>query len=676
MIEKRKSGEDRRQEKREVEARTRFLQSLIDSIALPVMVVDGSFRARFINEEFKTLAGRNEKAEGRRDHCYRLAFGYNQSCGELGYNCPLHEVLAERRPATVTHACRQPSGEAKYFEITASPLLDEEGGLVGVVESIRDITAGKKAEEVSRRDYDLLEKRVAEHTAELMRTNDALLREIEERKWAEEELIKAKEEADLIYRVIPSAIFTVDMNQHITSWNDKAEEVTGYRREEVIGKKCNVFALRPCTARCGLFSDRVDMPMVGKKCEIRTKEGSVRIVSKNADLLHDAAGQVVGGIESFEDITDRTRVEVMLRAEHDKLKSMLSALSQGMHILNRDFVIEYQNEVLIEAFGDKIGHKCYTVYKQLDRPCEVCRMQDAIRTGEIQRTELLMANGRYYEQSYAPFRDLDGERKALILLRDITEEKAFQAETMRAGQLAAIGELAAGVAHEINNPINGIINYAQVLLDQQEADGSGGEILDRIIQEGERISAIVRNLLAFARQDNEETEVVTIDRLLDDSLALIKHQLLKDGIQLAVHVADGLPPIGANAKELQQVFLNLLSNARYALNQRYPARNDNKKLEIRSRLVVLDKQPYVRTTVTDYGTGIQEEIVDHIFKPFYSLKKPGEGTGLGLSISHGLVKDFNGFLRVESRIGEYTTMTVDLPAAGEEIQAPQGRGEP
>jgi signal transduction histidine kinase len=290
-------------------------------------------------------------------------------------------------------------------------------------------------------------------------------------------------------------------------------------------------------------------------------------------------------------------------------------------------------------------------------------MREAIQTGEIQRTELLMANGRYYEQSYAPFRDIDGQVKALILLRDISEEKAFQAETMRAGQLAAIGELAAGVAHEINNPINGIINYAQILLDEQAADGPAGEILGRIIREGERISAIVRNLLSFARQDNEEMEEVAIGPVLDDSLALLKHQLLKDGIQLAVHIADGLPSVRANPQQLQQVFLNLLSNARYALNQRYPGRSDDKKLEIRSSLVRVDKRPYVRTTVTDYGTGIPPESINNIFKPFYSMKKPGEGTGLGLSISHGLVKDSNGFLWVDSQVDRYTTMAVDLPAS-------------
>ncbi|MFA6283784.1 MAG: ATP-binding protein, partial [Desulfurivibrionaceae bacterium] len=244
------------------------------------------------------------------------------------------------------------------------------------------------------------------------------------------------------------------------------------------------------------------------------------------------------------------------------------------------------------------------------------------------------------------------------------------AETMRAGPLASIGELAAGVAHEINNPINGIINYAQVLLDDSSQVSLEGEahhpvqreMLDRIIKEGERIAYIVRNLLFFARQREEEAEVVAIEAIIHDSLSLIKHQLQKDGVIIHTDISEGLPAIKVHPQQLQQVFLNLLSNARYALNQRYPGRDPGKKVEIRCRSVQSQGRTKVRTEITDYGAGIPPELLTQIFEPFFSSKKPGEGTGLGLSISAGLVRDFKGELRVESVLGEHTTMTVDLPA--------------
>ena len=478
-------------------------------------------------------------------------------------------------------------------------------------------------------------------------------------------------QAELTLRVIPSAALSLDLDGKITSWNNKAERVTGFSRKEVLGRSCEIFVLPPCSQECTSFVDDQGKALVGKICQIKTKDGKVRSIAKNTDLLKDAEGKVIGAVVTFRDVTEQLEIELQLRTERDKFRGILSALDQGMHILNKDYVIEYQNEVLRRTFGDKIGEKCYEVYKQRDKPCEVCRMHAAIERNEIQRTEEIMSDRRHYEQSYVPFADVDGQTKALILLRDVTEEKMYRAETMRAGQLASIGELAAGVAHEINNPITGIINYAQVLLDDSNQVSLAGEsaappiqreMLDRIIKEGERIAYIVRNLLFFARQREEEAEVVEIEAIIQDSLALIKHQLQKDGVIIHTDIPENLPAIRVHPQQLQQVFLNLLSNARYALNQRYPGRDPGKKVEIRCRAIQKNGHSLLRTEVTDYGAGIPPEVLPQIFEPFFSSKKPGEGTGLGLSISAGLIRDFHGELRVESELGEFTTLTVDLPA--------------
>jgi len=476
------------------------------------------------------------------------------------------------------------------------------------------------------------------------------------------ELQQELAQAELTLRVIPSAVLSLDLNGTITSWNNKAERVTGFRREEVLGQSCDIFVLPPCSQECGAFVDGQGKPIMGRVCQIKTKGGKVRSVSKNTDLLKDPDGTVTGAVVTFRDITEQLEVELQLRTERDKFRGILSALDQGMHILNRDYVIEYQNEILRRTFGDKIGEKCYEVYKQRDKPCEVCRMHAAIERNEIQRTEEIMSDRRHYEQSYVPFADVDGQTKALILLRDVTEEKMYRAETMRAGQLASIGELAAGVAHEINNPINGIINYAQLLQDDLTEGDPGAEMLDRIIKEGERIAYIVRNLLFFARQREEEAEVVAIEAIIHDSLSLIKHQLQKDGVIIHTDIPEDLPSIRVHPQQLQQVFLNLLSNARYALNQRYPGRDPDKKVEIRCRAVQSQGHAVLRTEITDYGAGIPPELLTQIFEPFFSSKKPGEGTGLGLSISAGLIRDFQGELSVESEVGARTTLTIDLPA--------------
>ena len=651
----------------------RFLQAAIDGMADPIIVVGTDFRVNLMNRAARDYSRCGDRPIDDLPRCHQLIFGLAETCDHVGRPCPLLMVREQGAQVRVEHEYPAGDGLVRTFEISASPLLSEEGELLGMVESMRDVTERKEAAELLRSDQERLEERVRRRTAEL---------------------VQAKEQAELLYRVSPSAIFTVDQKGRVTSWNDKAREITGYREREMLGQSCHlVMAGEDASTACCQFVSAADGRVQGQERLIRTKAGEHRVARFNSAALRDDRGEIIGCIGSFEDITEQKRIEEVMRTERDKFRGMLAALGQGMHILNRNFEIEYQNEVLRTQFGDKLGEKCYRVYKGREVPCEVCRMHAAIESGAIQRTEELMANGRFYEQSYAPFMDVDGQTKALILLRDITEEKALQAETMRAGQLASIGELAAGVAHEINNPINGIINYAQVLLDEStqiHLDLTGEhkvllEVLQRIIKEGERIAGIVKNLLAFARQRDKGVEEVAVAAVIDDALALIRHQMLKDGISIVfnppgklpsalANIAAGqcltaphpelpeeLPPVLVNPQQLQQVFLNLFSNARYALNQRYKSKAPGKKVEILTAVVTIGDQPYLRTTIKDYGTGIPPEIVGHIFDPFFSSKKPGDGTGLGLSISHSLVRDMGGRLHVESEPGRFTAMMVDLP---------------
>ncbi|HIJ89638.1 MAG: PAS domain-containing protein [Desulfobulbaceae bacterium] len=673
MHDRRGAKEDRRATGRMLLDHLRFLQSVINGVTDPVLVIGTDMRVKLINQagrDFPVDRGKGRKCAGNA-HCYRVLFGREHACDQGGCECPLMEVLETGKPVTVSRTITLKTGALRHYEVFASPLRGANNELLGIIEILRDVTERNLAAEVLRKSHDELERRVEERTLALKKANNSLRLEIDERRWAEDQLIQSLEQAELVYSVIPSAIFTVDLKRNITSWNKKAESVTGYTEEEVIGKTCSIFARHPCSEiGCGVYSEKVDKPIINRICHIKTKDDRIRVISKSADLLRDANGMVVGAVESFEDITVQQDMDRQLRTERDKFRGILAALDQGMHILNHDFIIEYQNEVLRRIFGDKIGEKCYRVYKQRDEPCEVCRMQAAIEQSEVQRTEEIMSNMRHYEQSYVPFTDVDGEAKCLILLRDVTEEKKYRAETMRAGQLASIGELAAGVAHEINNPINGIINYAQVLIDdssQVSLEGEGAnpiqrEMLDRIIKEGERVAYIVRNLLFFARQRDEDAHLVEIETVINDALALIKHQFQKDGVLISVEIPTDLPEVKVNHQQLQQVFLNLLSNSRHALNHRYSGRDPGKKLEIRCSAVQIEGKAYVRTEITDHGEGIPPDIISHIFEPFFSSKNPGEGTGLGLSISLGLVKDFHGFLSASSEPGSFTTMTVDIPA--------------
>lgn len=523
----------------ELQSRYRFLHSLVDEVADPILVVGTDFHVKFANRAARNFSPDFIWQEGEEPTCYNLVYNSSCQCSTVGRPCPLTEVVETLKSVVVEHEVEVADGQMRTFEIHASPLWDEAGDFLGIVESLRDVTGRKEYANMLKKDQSELERRVQERTADLLRSNDILRKEID----------------------------------------------------------------------------------------------------------------------------GRQRIEKILRSERDKFQSMLGAMGQGMHILNSDFIIEYQNDVLRDLFGDKIGHTCFEVYKQRSEPCEACRMHAAIEGGKIQRTEEVMADGHYYAQSYAPFRDIDGFDKCLILLKDITEEKAYLAETMRTGQLASIGELAAGVAHEINNPINGIINFSQVLCDELDDDATH-EVLGRIIKEGERVADIVSKLLSFARQSDVGSDALLatdVREVMADSLSLINYQYKKDGIDFSIESPEELPDVWCNPQQLQQVFVNLLSNGRYALNSRYPERNPDKKLLVKLGPVTIDGSTFVRVQITDHGCGIPDDIIDSVCNPFFSTKKPGEGTGLGLSISQGLVKEFGGYLRIQSEVDKYTIIMVDLP---------------
>lgn len=638
-----------------------FMESLVNAVSLPILVIGTDKRIKFSNPAAEIIFSEMENSCSYGEYCYRFLFGHETDCENLGRNCILRECQESGGTVRTEFRMDLKDDLPRFYEIFATSLYGDNGTEIGIVEIFYDISDWKLFEKWIKAAQEDSDNLLKEGTANLLEMNKKLRQQVQERYRAEMALIQARKRSELLYRVIPSAIFTTDTERNITSWNDKAKAVTGFTRRDIIGKPCSIFALEPCTEKCGVFSDDVGKPIVGRECAIRTKDGRKRIISKNADYLLDDDGEIIGGVESFEDITDIKQVEEALSSERDKLKGMISAMGQGMHILNNDFVFEFENEVAVQAFGSQLGKKCFEVYRGLAEPCESCLMTKAIETGVIQRTELVFSNNRYYELSYTPYRDVDGRKKVLILQRDVTEEKIMHAEAMRAAQLASVGKLAAGVAHEINNPINGIINYAQIIQDESEDNELLAEISDKIIREGERVATIVSNLLSFARQHDEELHEVHLAEVVKASTDLINHQLSKNSIILEVVSLESMPPIKGHFQQLQQVFLNLFNNARYALNKRYGGKDPQKKIIITGEIIRREEKEYVQVTFKDTGTGIPENLLGRIFEPFFSSKTDGEGTGLGLSISKDIITKHGGYLEVETEPGSFTAMIIGLP---------------
>ena len=295
-------------------------------------------------------------------------------------------------------------------------------------------------------------------------------------------------------------------------------------------------------------------------------------------------------------------------------------------------------------------------------------MKQVLESGTIvdlaNDTILIAKDGarRWIADSAAPVMGKGGKIEGVVLVfRDVTEEYQRKAQMQQQQKLVSIGTLASGVAHEINNPITGIMNYAQLIDERLDPASPLREFAREIGSETKRVAEIVRNLLTFARQENESYNPANIADIVNNTVSLIRTIIRRNQITLKVEVPDDLPKIKCRSQQIQQVLMNLLTNAHDALNERYPEHDPDKTMMVKAQPLAKQGQNWLRITVEDHGGGIPDEIRERIFDPFFTTKDRAMGTGLGLSISHGIVSDHHGELSVERVAGRCTRFHLDLP---------------
>jgi len=350
---------------------------------------------------------------------------------------------------------------------------------------------------------------------------------------------------------------------------------------------------------------------------------------------------------------------------------LFQAIQDPVFVVTPDGIIIDANSAALNAARKKqsevLGQGICKIIHGGSSPHLQCPLEAFLLTcsSRVEETTLPGLAGEYL-LTISPVKNKGGNiRKILLVARELTGDEMRKADSLRTGQMAAIGELAAGVAHEVNNPITGIINFAQLLLDDSDKDSLQAELLSNIVTEGERIARITKNLLSFARETENGIEPISITQVIKDSISLVKHQCKKDGIKLQIEYCENPCQVQGNFTQMQQVILNMLSNARFALNERYPETSPDKKIDI--HCLVLNKDdttPVVRISIKDSGTGIPQGILKRLFEPFFTTKPAGKGTGLGLSISYGIVQDHGGTIKVDSIMHKYTNMIVELPLMG------------
>jgi signal transduction histidine kinase/ActR/RegA family two-component response regulator len=291
---------------------------------------------------------------------------------------------------------------------------------------------------------------------------------------------------------------------------------------------------------------------------------------------------------------------------------------------------------------------------------EIMRQGDEAAWDEL---ELVHPCRRVVERFSRPVLSADGERLGwLELYRDITGQRLIQSKLVQTEKMAALGQLVSGIAHELNNPLTGIMGYAQLLLSRSLGPQRSAEA-ERIFAEAERARHIVKNLLLFARESKPERKPVQVNDIVERTLALRSYELKLQNIAIERELDADLPPALADAHQLQQVVLNLLVNAEQSIQ----ASHGSGRITVRTRRISPHR---MAIDVADDGPGIPAEILSRIFDPFFTTKPVGVGTGLGLSILYGIVQEHGGEVTVENHPGHGATFVVELPITAESIAEP------
>lgn len=405
----------------------------------------------------------------------------------------------------------------------------------------------------------------------------------------------------------------------------------------------------------------------------RKSNGEIVDVESYSGLINRLGKTLLYSI--VHDVSKKTSYQKAL-VERDKLLGNILNYSPYAVFVQMKGNFWYLNQTACLLFGvdnsdELIGKSIYNNFHP-DHHKQMRKRIDSIsdlqlRVDPIEYT-LIRADGSKVEaEVVTTMYEYNGEKGTMTFAHDITDQKQvkmikteLEQRSHQQQKLESIGLLAGGVAHEINNPLNGIMNYAELILELAD-NSSIREYSGEIVNETLRISEIVKSLLQFSRMDKKSHSYANIEDIIKRTLSLIHAIYRKENINLLVVIEPDLPQIICRSQQIQQVLMNLLTNARDALNERPKSSVKGKEILLKSYLMNLEGKEWLVLSVRDNGVGIELDNQKKIFEPFYSTKSKDKGTGLGLSITFGIVNEHGGFIEVESVLNNYTEFKIYLP---------------
>ena len=469
-----------------------------------------------------------------------------------------------------------------------------------------------------------------------------------------------------------NAIVITDRDGLIVWVNRAFTDLTGFTEDEAVGRTPTILKSgeqEPAVYRDLWATIRAGHVWRGRLVN-RRKDGSVYTEDETITPVTRANGEITHFIAVKQDVTEYQEVRAHLEARDDLFRLLLENALDIITILDPDGTIRYESPAALRILGweplELEGH----------RVCEFMPEEDAARAiallqrlhGTPGATGTLAFRFRHKDGSWRTLEAvgknmLDHPMLAgfLVNSRDVTERQRVenelarqQAARIQSEKLADMGTLLAGVAHELNNPLTVVSGYSSILR-QTLGDGPARERLDRVAAAAERCVRIVRNFLALARQHPPERQKVDANRVVREAVELLAYPLRVDNVEVRLELAEDLPTLWADPHQLHQVVVNLITNAHQAMH----GNTSTRRLTLRTRVKAADSR--VSLEVIDTGSGIPPEVLARVFEPFFTTKPVGQGTGLGLPLCLGIVEGHGGTIRVDSKLREGTTITVELP---------------
>jgi len=489
----------------------------------------------------------------------------------------------------------------------------------------------------------------------------AVYSDITERKRAEEALERQQAYFQQLFDNSPEGIALLDDTDRVVQVNKGFEVLFGYRAEEVKDRFLYYMVVP---------EDRIEEASALARAALNNQVSRIETVRKRKDgslvdisLLHypiQFGNQTVAVYAIYTDITERKRAAEALELQKAYFQQLFDNSPDAIAMwddtgrvvqVNRGF------EVLFGYRAEEVKGKFINdVVVPEDYAEEASALSGSVFNGEVSRKETVRKrkDGSLVDVSLLHYPIQFGNQTVAVyaIYTDITERKEMEQQLILTDRLASVGELVSGIAHELNNPLTGVIGFSQLLLDKDVSDDVKLD-LKIIYSEAQRAADVVKGLLTFARKHVPVKQPVNIDSIIEKVLTLRAYEQRVNNIQVNAYFAPDLPEVMADHFQLQQVFLNIIINAEYFMVEAH----HEGTLTITTEKV----GDIIKASVTDDGPGINQENLGHLFDPFFTTKEVGKGTGLGLSICHGIITEHGGQIYAESELGKGTTFVVELP---------------